>query len=197
MNPFKPAMDKLNDARTSLELMKGADSPSTYRVAFSACISSTRSVTLKLRECGKAIEGYEAWHKDRFEKLLEDELWRFVYDARNDDFHHVNTLLRFPTFISSGFFFGAPGAKSASIEFGERGFVAHLDEGTMAERILSLDKAAQQTWRACFVNPPLTHRGKPIESSDPVYVCGAAIQVAAEFVFDARKGFGDLKRRTQ
>jgi hypothetical protein len=98
---FKNTLNKLEDARSSLETIRVAADALAFRSAFNGFLSSARAVTYALQKDGADIPGFHEWYDPKSEAMRKDEVLRFVHEARTEDFHEGKHRLSFSTRVES------------------------------------------------------------------------------------------------
>lgn len=188
---FANAKSKLEDARASLEALHAANDSPAFRSAFSGFLSSARAVTYALQKDGAELQGFPEWYGPKSEEMRQDELMRFIHEARTEDFHEGKHRLSFATHVQhlSGAQIGPPPIPGAALTIGADGAFWLIEEGTPRERRIPI-RQANYTVAVSIASGPKMHQGRVLERNDPLTVCSLALGYLEELVHEARTRFG-------
>jgi hypothetical protein len=216
---FGGAIAKLQDARTALERLRaligqpivtniriisgpsgvsgdsvGIGDPVAFSEAFSSCVAQVRSVgdAVLKDQAARKLPSFERWREAKKNECKNDDLLKFINDKRNTDLHSGFCPLAFTmhTYAFSNENVGAVPFPGAPLYIDGRGPYWIVEQGTPRERQIPCELREGYVFTVAIIDPPMTHRGKPLPSSDPVTVCALAEEYYAELLFEARSKFG-------
>lgn len=190
--PFPGARRKLDEARSLAEQLERATDAPTFRTIFSAFLSAAKATFDSLRKDGAKHPGFRQWHDGKRTAMKNDDLMRFVLDARDEDLHEGRHRLLFSTHLEhfdTGKAEPPPGGYPATIVFGREGPTYVVDERKPTERRVPIHTGGSWTTSVQIYNAPNKHRGKSLAASDPLSLCGAAIAYLGELVHEAETRF--------
>jgi len=189
---FQRALSKIEDCHIILDKLIQADDALSFRALFNSFLTSARAVTFALQKEGKHISGFNDWYALKQQEMRDDELLRFVHEARNEDFHEGKHRLTFSTYIDhfSVKQAGSPPSPNAKLVAGAEGLFWIVDEGTPRERRIPIKRGGRFVIMASIAKAPTMHRGKPLQANDPVTICKITLDYLSELVHEAISRFG-------
>lgn len=145
-----------------------------------------------MQKDGKNVPGFSEWYEAKQEEMRNDELLRFIHEARTEDFHEGKHRLNFSTFINhfTTNQTGTPPSPNASIGIGLDCIFWNVDVGTPHERRIPIKQGGSYYSSVSIVNPPTKHRGKDFLINNPVTICQLALDYLSELVYEADIKFG-------
>lgn len=189
---FGKTDSKIEDSHILLEKMKAVKSALEFRAYFNSFLDSCRAITYALQEEGNHIRGFDKWYLDKQEEMRNDQLLRFIHDARIDDFHKGVSRVVFPSTYVDHFLTseaGPPPTEDAKIVIGSQGIYWLIDEGTSRERRIPLTRGGSWITETALVGAPTEHKGETIEKNDPVSICTFALEYLSSLVREAKDKF--------
>ena len=188
---------KLEDARTTLSLLKSAKNPVEFRAAFSAFINNSRAITYAMQADGSKDHAFMQWYEQRRLEMQKDELIRFVHDSRIEDFHKGIHQLDFvsqakfanldPATVMSRSPHLFSGNDTWEIFLTGEGLFTTVNSGTPQEQRAMLDQSLLESTKISVQNPPKSHMGRPLNSDNPTYLCELVMTYFEKLVFQAAK----------
>lgn len=190
-------VEKIQDADAALEDMRFATDARRFRRAFTHCLACVRSIeyklegmtTRKLRKSGRKrdIPEFREWWTAQLAIARDDELLQWAQRARDTDTHIAD---------GQGVQFGystsiehiasddlEPGPPGASFIIAADGMYWVVNEGTAAEKRIPArpragtpSAAAKNTTELRLDNPPRTHLGESLTTTDPIELCEIAVR---------------------
>jgi hypothetical protein len=119
-----------------------------------------------------------------------DELLRFIHDARTEDFHEGTHTLNFSTYVSHFSSDKAdPPPPNAKLTIGTDGLFWVIDEGTPGKRRIPIKQGGSYEIAISIDNAPTKHRGNTLAHNDPLTLCQLALDYYSELVFEATAKF--------
>lgn len=182
---FDRAIAKLEDSRANIETMRGATNTLQFKSAFLSFLSNSRAVTYALQRDGKSVQGFKAWYEGKQTEMRADELLRFVKDARTDDHHKGERLLRFTADYEE---YRIENPLGDAIRVDSDGVFRIADSGTPRERRVPTG-SGRASVTVYLVNAPQSHRGERLTVNDPYTVASLAQAYMEELVHEARTIF--------
>jgi hypothetical protein len=175
---FPNTQSKLEDTRIALEQMKNAQDSINFKFAFSAFLTSARSITYVLQKEYNNVEGFKEWYEIKQREMQEDRLLRFIHEARTEDFHEGKHRLSFQTYINylNTSDLGQPPEPNASLGIGAEGPFWILDAGTPGEHRIPIKQNINSITSVSIENPPNSHLGQPLTMVDPITICSLALE---------------------
>ena len=196
---FEGADIKLQDARTAIQRLSalikppfvtniqiksgpsgvsgdsvGIDDPFAFSEAFSSCMAQVRSVgdaVLKDKAANK-LPGFGKWREEKKDECKNDDLMKFINNRRNDDLHAGDRSLSF-TMHPHKFSSESVGVKpiiGATLRINGTGPYWIVDQGTPQERRVRCKCPQGVTYTVAIIDPPNSHKGKSLSSSNPAKV---------------------------
>lgn len=189
---FRNADTKLEDSRVILDQLKAAGDAPTFRSLFSSFLSSSRAITYALQKGGGHITGFDEWYKVKQQEMKDDELLRFIHEARTEDFHEGKHRLQFATHIQqlSTSMVEPPPSYDAEITIGPEGPFWIVNKGTTQERRVPIKQGTDYVVQVSIHNAPVTHRGKKLTKNDPITICQLALDYLSELIHEAKTRIG-------
>lgn len=186
---------KLEDARTTLSLLKSAKNSMEFRAAFSAFINNSRAITYAMQADGSKDTAFMQWYEHRRVEMQKDELVRFVHDSRIEDFHKGIHQLDFvseakfanldPSLVMSRSPHLFSGNGTWEITLTGEGLFTTVNSGTPQEQRAILDQSLLESTKVSVQNPPKSHMGQPLNSDCPTYLCELVMTYFEDLVFHA------------
>ena len=96
---FSNAKSKLEDTNSILDQLKQANDAVSFKALFNSFLNSARAITYALQKEGAGISGFNNWYALKQEEMSNDELLRFIHEARTEDFHEGMHKLSFSTHV--------------------------------------------------------------------------------------------------
>ncbi len=182
---------KLEDCRVIFEQLRASTAAPSFRASFNSFLSAARAVTYSLQKDGRNIAGFSQWYEAKQNEMRNDELLRFIHEARTEDFHEGRHRLVFGTYIKyfSTAEAGSPPADNARIIVGGEGIYWLVDEGTPNERRIPINKGGAYSVHVAVKNAPKVHLGKKLERNDAITICDLALYYFSKLVHEARTKF--------
>ncbi len=121
--------------------------------------------------------------------MRQDELLRFVHEARIVDFHQGKAAVGA---VGTGVDYfstkdaGPPPTPDAGFGIGAEGPFWIVDRGKPTERRVPIVKGGSWTTSVALEDPPKKHRGKAMLRNDPISVASLAVTYLEELVHEAR-----------
>lgn len=173
---FEKTQNKLEDCHNLLDQLEKANNGSLFRSLFNSFINSSRGVTNALQKEGKRVPGFSDWYAIKQEEMKQDELLKFLHNARTEDFHEGKHRLSFT--MSIGLIrandFGNPPSPDSKLTISGDGPYWIMHPGTPRERRIPATGKGGYQLEVSLNNPPSTHLGKQIIINDPVTICKIA-----------------------
>lgn len=184
---FNAAKSKLEDTRTIFEQLRNASDPPTFKALFNSFLGSARAITAALQKEGSKKPGFNEWYGEKQKEMKNDELLRFIHEARTEDFHEGKHRLVFATYMEhfSTAAVGKPPAPNAKIGIGADGPFWIIHEGTPKERRIPIKQGGNFSIRISIANPPTTHLGGVLKKNDPLSICQVALDYYGNLVYEA------------
>lgn len=187
---FDSTKSKLQDCRIILGQLEAVEDALTFQALFSSFLSSSRAVTYALQKEGAHIPGFGEWYKAKRKEMRNDELLRFVHEARTEDFHEGKHRLKFGHTIESFDTKRAiPPSANARMQITTAGPLWLVDEGTPQEQRIPIKKGGTWTIHVSITNPPTEHLGCKLERYTPMTICQLALDYYAKLVHEANIRF--------
>ncbi len=189
---FSSTKSKLEDTRNILDQLSLANDAVSFKALFNSFLNSARAITYALQKEGNDIPRFNDWYALRQEEMRNDELLRFIHEARTEDFHEGKHKLSFSTGIVhfSSDQAGPPPSKNAAMVIGADGPFWLVDEGTPRERRIPIKQGGIWATGVGIKNAPTKHRGETLERNDPITICRVALVYFSELVHEATQSFG-------
>jgi hypothetical protein len=185
---FRRTVTKLEDARIHLDQLKKASDAPTFRAEFNAFLSAARAITNTLqKECRGKIKGFDSWYTPKQEEMKNDNLLRFIHEARIEDFHKGRHRLKFKFAVHKVSFppeDEEPPSEDAVPALLGDGVFWIVDRGTPRERRIPA-KTQGGIVSVAIANPPTTHLDKKLQSGDPRIFCELALEYYENLVHEA------------
>jgi len=193
---FNNAVAKLEDSRSILERLKVANDALAFRSLFNSFLSAVRAITYALQKEGRHISGFDNWYKPRQKEMRNDELLRFVHEARIEDFHEGKQRLTFSTHIQylSAETVGPPPSPDAKLTVGPQGPFWVVNEGTPQEQRIPVKQGGDYVIRISIENAPEVHLGVKLAKNDPVTICQLALDYFTGLVYEAKSEFASQEQ---
>jgi len=189
---FAKARNKLEDASILVDRLKQAEDGASFRVMFNSFLSSARAITYALQKEGKHIDGFSEWYQEKREEMTQDELLRFIHEARTEDFHEGKSRLTFVMQIGQFGYdqAGAPPDPEAQLIVSGDGPYWVIYKGTEKEKRIPIRGSGDYRLIAWIRNAPTRHLGKSLEWNDPATLCECTVDYLAKLVYEAIEKFG-------
>ena len=107
---FSRAQQKLEDARLLFAQVQQPAHPIVFRSRFNSFLAAARAVTQGLQKDGRHSPGFLEWYGEKQREMREDEVMRFVNDARNSDLKRGESVLEFKSSLAVVGLTSPPGA---------------------------------------------------------------------------------------
>jgi hypothetical protein len=184
---FSNAKNKLEDSRVILQQLELASDAPAFRSLFNSFLSASRAITYALQKNGEHIPGFKEWYATKQSEMKDDELLRFIHEARTDDFHEGKHRLNFSTTVHhfSTSMAGEPPSPDAKMAIGGEGVFWIVNEGTSREQRIPIKQGGDFATEASIGNPPTAHLGQPLTRNDPVAICQLALDYFSGLVHEA------------
>jgi hypothetical protein len=184
---FKNAVAKLEDSRSILEQLKVASDALAFRSLFNSFLNAARAITYALQKEGSHISGFDNWYKPKQRQMRNDELLRFIHEARIEDFHEGKHRLTFGTYVQylSAEAVGPRPSPDARLTIGPQGPFWIVNEGTPQQQRIPV-KQADCVIRISIKNAPEVHLGVKLAKNDPVTICQLALDYFTGLVYEAK-----------
>jgi hypothetical protein len=194
---FNNAVAKLEDSRYILEQLKIANDFLAFRSLFNSFLNAARAITYALQKEGKHISGFNNWYEPRRKQMRNDELLRFIHEARIEDFHEGKQILKSGTHIRylSREAVGPPPSPDARLVVGSQGPLWIVNEGTPQEQRIPVKQGADHViWIYINKNAPEVHLGVKLAKNDPVTICQLALDYFTGLVYEAKSEFASQEQ---
>lgn len=184
---FTSAKTKLEDSRVIFRQLRASSDAPSFRSLFNSFLNASRAITYALQKDGKHIAGFKDWYKVKQAQMRNDELLRFIHDARTEDFHEGKHRLSFETHIHH-LMAGPPPSPNARMVIGSEGPFWIVNEGTPQEQRVPINQGTY-TIQVSIANAPTVHLGKRLAKNDPMTICQLALDYFSELVHEAKTKF--------
>jgi hypothetical protein len=188
---FYSARSKLEDSRTIFEQLKQAMDAMAFKALFNSFLNSSRAITYALQKEGKKLKGFNSWYEKKQEEMKNDQLLRFIHEARTEDFHEGKHRLNFATHIEhfSTALAGQPPTPNAAIGIGGEGPFWIVEPGTARERRIPIRQGGKYTVNVSIQDPPSQHKGTILFDNSPINICWLALNYFSELIEEAIEKF--------
>lgn len=215
---FEGATRKLENARTAIDRLKaltelavtsniqivhssslsqidplGTGAPLAFAEAFSSSVTHVRAIgdAVFKNELAAQLPGFAAWREAKISFCKDDELLKFIADQRNFDVHEGATPLTFAmqAWAFSSAMTGPAPADDAVLLVDGSGPYWLVAQGTSRERRVPCVIRPGFQVTVALGDPPATHKGRPLQSRDPLSICILAERFYSDLVFEAKGRF--------
>lgn len=194
-NLFPESTQKLNEARVLLDRLLECRDADSFRALFHAYLTAARAVTNVMQKEGAHTTGFEDWYEPKREEMRNDELMRFVHDARVKDFHKgeasvapVSTkVAHFSTEAA-----GPPPEPNASLVIGASGIYWVVGKGTGRERRIAVQGGGSWETAIALLHSPASHKGQSLANRDPLSIARLALSYLEDLLHEAIQHFGAI-----
>jgi hypothetical protein len=188
---FSNAIKKLEDAHFIFDYLKKAGDAPSFRALFNSFLNAARAITNALQKEGSRIKGFEDWYKIKQKEMKDDELLRFVHEARTEDFHEGRHRIIFSSNMQPTSYFMQMQFDSlnAKLDICAEGVFWIVNEGTAMERRIPITYGVQGKIRVSLINGPSTHKGKELAEGGPITICQLALDYLSQVVHEAKMKF--------
>ena len=188
---FDRAVGSLVDTRGLLDQLGGTQDAQRYRELFNAFLGAARAVTDALQKEGERGAGFDAWYEGKEAEMREDELLRFLREARVADFHRGEHQLSFDRadveLVTTDQ--DATPQSGDRLHVGADGAYWVVDAGTPQERLVPMPGTYRV--RVGLQDAPRTHLGQTLTDVSPTAICALALTYFEDLVHQARTAFGE------
>ena len=169
---------KLEDARHNFEALHAANDAVAFRTAFNSFLGNCRAVTYALQKQGYKVASFADWYSKKQYEMKNDELLRFIHEARTEDFNEGKHHLRFSTHIQplSRYSIGPLPQEGASLAIWAQGLFWVVNKGVPQERRIPITQGSSHIISVSIDNPPNTHLGKALDKTNPVTIAEYALE---------------------
>jgi hypothetical protein len=188
---FDRAVGNLVDTRGLLDQLGETQDAQRFRELFNAFLGALRAITDALQKDGAHLPGFDAWYAGKETEMRQDELLRYLHEARVADFHRGDHQLSFDradvelvTTDQSA----APPSEDG-LRVGADGAYWVVDAGTPQERLVPMP-GTYRVW-AGLQDAPRTHLGQTLTGVSPTAICALALAYFENLVHEARTAFGE------
>ena len=192
MIDYNPARKEIKAAKKCLQSMESSHDLDEMEQLWRDCINHIEKSHTKLLSATNPVKGkFSSFFSKKITQKKNDELLRYVNQARNTDNHSIADLSR--KVPPSTRYSSLPGAKSHYIKhmvIGSYGQIEHYEGDPMLVKFHPASiEVISVTNSGVMYSPPNTHLGVPVASKSPIVLARKAISFFEDWIEDSSKNF--------